>query len=420
MTTTSTPEFRPISTAARNGTMLRLWVRYPKDGSWTPLEDARESWTIGFNNSDNTEEDRWQVVGWSWSHDLLVEASTDVEVLGWLPFHGEQYHATQIAEVIDEGDGFWKPCSGCQEGEDGHVSAKDYPFNSIFRCQPGGGCSECGGLGVLWDDTDYDAMTKAIVADMDSEDDSAARLDRAHRSLRALQEGAALAMPSFEGNETVYDFLCAIHREAVKGLLASDDVTNEGGLSVAPCAKAPEGAGQGFADKVAIRDAAVAYRARIACDILEGFTDGIDGDRLGELARWVTRGRALDDAALHRAFAAPWIAASEEAGWEGDADAEARKDIDRHTITARVRGVTSFTPDQLATIFARHNELKATAANALEVANSHIQHMAGWISKTNASDTPLHGYSFEALGEDKWIIDQAIAALKATAPQAAS
>lgn len=171
----------------------------------------------------------------------------------------------------------------------------------------------------------------------------------------------------------------------------------------------------GYVATVSERDAAIAYRARIACDILEGFTDGIDGDRLGELARWVTRGRALDNVALHRAFAAPWIAAADEAGWEGDADIEAVKDIDRHTITARVRGATSFTPDQLATIFARHNELKAAAANALEVANSHIQHMAAWISKTNASDTPLHGYSFEALGEDKWIIDQALASLKSEA-----
>ncbi len=59
---------------------------------------------------------------------------------------------------------------------------------------------------------------------------AAARRSRALASLRALQEGAAIAMPSFVGNEAVYDFLCAIHREAVKGQLASDDVANEGTL----------------------------------------------------------------------------------------------------------------------------------------------------------------------------------------------
>ena len=83
------PKPRAIAGAPRDGTMLRLWVRYPEDGRWTPLEDAYESWTVGFNNFDNTEDDRWQVVGWCWSHDHLVEAASDVEVLGWLPFHGE-------------------------------------------------------------------------------------------------------------------------------------------------------------------------------------------------------------------------------------------------------------------------------------------------------------------------------------------
>ena len=56
------------------------------------------------------------------------------------------------------------------------------------------------------------------------------------------------------------------------------------------------------------------------------------------------------------------------------------------------------------------------AGEALEIAHQHIQHMAAWITKTNASDTPLHGYSFEALGEDKWIIDQARASLKGESP----
>lgn len=55
-----------------------------------------------------------------------------------------------------------------------------------------------------------------------------APLERALKSLRALQEGAAVAMPAFENNKAVYDFLCAIHREAAKGQLASDDTSNEG------------------------------------------------------------------------------------------------------------------------------------------------------------------------------------------------
>jgi hypothetical protein len=60
--------------------------------------------------------------------------------------------AGRIAEVMDEDGGCWSPCSGCQEGVDGYVSEKDYPYSTTFKCQPGGGCRECGGIGVLWQD----------------------------------------------------------------------------------------------------------------------------------------------------------------------------------------------------------------------------------------------------------------------------
>jgi hypothetical protein len=71
-----------------------------------------------------------------------------------------EYHSRRIAEIMGEGDGFWRACSGCQESSDGCVSTEDYPYSKIFRCQPGSGCGECGGLGVLWDDTDYEAYAK--------------------------------------------------------------------------------------------------------------------------------------------------------------------------------------------------------------------------------------------------------------------
>lgn len=68
--------------------------------------------------------------------------------------------ARRIKELVDECDGFWTACSGCQEGVDGYVSERDYPFDPMFRCQPGGGCSECGGIGVLWDNgRGYDNIT---------------------------------------------------------------------------------------------------------------------------------------------------------------------------------------------------------------------------------------------------------------------
>ena len=61
----------------------------------------------------------------------------------------------RVAEVVNEDGGCWTACSGCQESDEGHVSEKYYPYSPIFQCQPGGGCSECGGIGVIWQDGDF-------------------------------------------------------------------------------------------------------------------------------------------------------------------------------------------------------------------------------------------------------------------------
>lgn len=59
-----------------------------------------------------------------------------------------------VAAVVEESGGYWHACSGCYETEDGHPS-QNYPHSRIFACQVGAGCSECGGLGAVWDDLSY-------------------------------------------------------------------------------------------------------------------------------------------------------------------------------------------------------------------------------------------------------------------------
>lgn len=78
---------------------------------------------------------------------MPVPADTPQPVMAKL---GREYTRQRIAELIEDGGG-WRACSGCQEGEDGYVSTRDYPYDPVFRCQPGSGCSECGGIGVLWE-----------------------------------------------------------------------------------------------------------------------------------------------------------------------------------------------------------------------------------------------------------------------------
>lgn len=95
-------------------------------------------------------------------------------------------------------------------------------------------------------------------------------------------------------------------------------------------------------------EAAVAHRFRFAADILEGMTDGIDGERLGALVRWALRGQVGADEreALIRIFAAPWIAAFEAGEWEGDERLAAEDDIAR--ITAQADSILTARAPRLA------------------------------------------------------------------------
>lgn len=60
-----------------------------------------------------------------------------------------------ISEALDEGDGCWRPCTGCHEWNEGVPTG---PTSKVFRCVLGVGCQECGGIGAIWDTTDYGKM----------------------------------------------------------------------------------------------------------------------------------------------------------------------------------------------------------------------------------------------------------------------
>ncbi|CDP50668.1 Phage protein [Devosia sp. DBB001] len=72
---------------------------------------------------------------------------------------------SRVAECVKEYAevGFWRTCSGCHESEDGY-DIGHYPFSAAFGCKLGSGCSECGGIGAIWDTTDYAAMGEALAA----------------------------------------------------------------------------------------------------------------------------------------------------------------------------------------------------------------------------------------------------------------
>ena len=77
-------------------------------------------------------------------------ASTGLSHLQW----GKIDFAANIKRVIEDESSSgaacsWKPCSGCHETIDGQETG-DYPFSEVFGCHVGAGCTDCGGLGVVW------------------------------------------------------------------------------------------------------------------------------------------------------------------------------------------------------------------------------------------------------------------------------
>lgn len=56
--------------------------------------------------------------------------------------------------MINEHGGHWHSCSGCHETVDGQETGH-YTYSDVYKCYEGSGCHECGGIGVIWDDTDY-------------------------------------------------------------------------------------------------------------------------------------------------------------------------------------------------------------------------------------------------------------------------
>lgn len=72
---------RPMHTAPRDGTMLRLLVQFDDHAT----EDTEgPAWTIGHcSKSHPDDDDNWQFAGWCWDHDHFTEGKGTP--VGWLP-----------------------------------------------------------------------------------------------------------------------------------------------------------------------------------------------------------------------------------------------------------------------------------------------------------------------------------------------
>lgn len=74
------PAPRPMDTAPRDGTMVRLLVQFTEHATEDTAEPA---WTIGANNGEHDGGDLWCFAGWCWTHDHFTEGKGTP--VGWLP-----------------------------------------------------------------------------------------------------------------------------------------------------------------------------------------------------------------------------------------------------------------------------------------------------------------------------------------------
>lgn len=65
-----------------------------------------------------------------------------------------------VSAALDYGKGLWRTCTGCHESNEGYPTG---PYSALMKCHLGGGCFECGGIGAVWDTTDYEDMGRYLV-----------------------------------------------------------------------------------------------------------------------------------------------------------------------------------------------------------------------------------------------------------------
>jgi len=68
-----------------------------------------------------------------------------------------------VSEAMNAKGYFWQTCSGCHETHEGVPTG---PVHPVLGCAVGHGCYECGGIGAVWDTTDY-ADLSDFLADKD-------------------------------------------------------------------------------------------------------------------------------------------------------------------------------------------------------------------------------------------------------------
>lgn len=133
-----------MHSAPKDGRLIRLLVSFDENA----IDDGDEPFaTIGQNNFQNDQVDRWQFVGWNWTHDEFTDGQGTP--LGWLPMLDEQSTAARDVlsernrQIVEKG---WTPAHD-DEHDPGELTraAAAYLLSAFPRST-----SDCGFAARLW------------------------------------------------------------------------------------------------------------------------------------------------------------------------------------------------------------------------------------------------------------------------------
>lgn len=135
----------------------------------------------------------------------------------------EVIDARAVSEAIENGEGIgnWLPCTGCHELNEGHPTGR---YSNTLKCHLGLGCTECGGLGAIWDTTDYADMVSCLVRGLDASAPTEARAATAaayEKAAQAVAEWTPEAWGDCTSPEDAADEIRALATEDATAAIAA-------------------------------------------------------------------------------------------------------------------------------------------------------------------------------------------------------
>lgn len=130
--------------------------------------------------------------------------------------------AAAVSEAMEDNGGCWVSCSGCHELNEGVPTG---PFSDAMKCHLGIGCRECGGIGAIWDTTDYSDYGSELQSDASAIQPDPAALSHAltQAHVAGMREAAGMLLPGPTSKGGLWAERLAARRAAILNAAAAKE-----------------------------------------------------------------------------------------------------------------------------------------------------------------------------------------------------